>query len=1372
MKKLAKLSMFVALVGFAACTNDTTEDLANAPDFAGGGKSTLTVSIAAADVRTEMGEKTVDGKYPLYWSEGDVLSVNGEAVTVAIDADNAAVGEFTTTAEAPFNVVYPYVEGLEASVVRFADVQAYTEGTFAPASAPMYGYAESATAGVGMKHLTGIMRFAITSTEGVKLTAINVVANKPISGDFAIDCATGELTPLEGKASTSITYTFAEGEGLLAATASNFFIAVPAGAYEDISVTFVAEGGASMAATFDGSQIKAGVVREFKEVPFTNNGGEYLIYDEATLLAFAQKVAAGAFKGDVARVTASFEVSAETAAAWTPIEGFTKTLEGENKTISGMQKPLFGTVAGTINNLKIGGAYTVATGETFGALAVAATEGAVLDGCSLVEGSTIAVEGTTAGVTKVGGLVGDATATLANLTNYATITVAAECAEADLMLGGVAGTALCEITNCDNHGAVALGQTTLNNVYVGGVVGLLGAQLNMTYNIKECDNTAAVTIGESATCDLVNLGGVLGAETLNVDMADVAAEVVNAYTQTYTVDTCTNTGAVTFRGTISSTGETLYIGGVAGRAYGCYKNCANGVKDTEQGAVYVTGTVLGMVDNPESPVAHASILMGIGGLFGGNNGTTYARSDVDDCVNYAPISLVNLENTALYNETNVQTLRIGGLFGIRRNSSRTINLSYIRNCENYGKVTLKYNGSGLCSVTVGGLSGYCQVFTNTCTNHGEVECELNNVHDVYVGGVYGYDNVCAPTLLNNFGDISVKGVGDEGVQTATGTIYIGGIIGSSSWVSGTSSLNEGDITLTNYSTAGNIYIGGNIAIKSGTTNHPKPVNKGDITVRSSKCKTACIGGVSGDSEAAVGGDSGVYDGSSDYVTNSGTIDVELTATGNYYLSAGMAYTDGKSQVGVKNTGNIISNSQVEGITRIGGIVAYSLRHASQNTHKCCVNEGNITVTGSSGELFVGGCVADLQASNTSNFAQHCEQMRNSGNISTNLTTSTAQIVVGGAVSNAYNKVDEIHNSGTVRVEGAAGGTVHVGGAVCVCNRTYASDEEKTLINTNVHNTGDVYCSISNADDTRRNIYVGGGVAYVKSAFSNITNTGKIEAYGTAATPRVAGAVGYVPSGFNINTTVLNSGSVTCGTASTNTAYVGGGIGVTASTCDQVINEGPVTYSGVSGSYAYVGGAAGQCGTADMKYFENRATGVVKCSGQAAGLMGVGGCMGSYTLHLKQGGKNSATVEITRDASAGKEMCIGGIVGYVNAGNSKTLQNLINEGSVVCSGDAQQDCYVGGCVGYAASRDAGKKYTLTTLTNNGDRVRVNSTIAGNLYLGGIIGASDAVGSESGHTLGVNTVVEIGGGASVEGEIFQQDEYIGLIEADFLIQTLKN
>ena len=70
----------VALLAFS-CTTDTTEDLG----VAVGGQTTLTISLEES--RTQLGEKA-DGLYPLYWSEGDQLSLNGVA-SAALTADQA-----------------------------------------------------------------------------------------------------------------------------------------------------------------------------------------------------------------------------------------------------------------------------------------------------------------------------------------------------------------------------------------------------------------------------------------------------------------------------------------------------------------------------------------------------------------------------------------------------------------------------------------------------------------------------------------------------------------------------------------------------------------------------------------------------------------------------------------------------------------------------------------------------------------------------------------------------------------------------------------------------------------------------------------------------------------------------------------------------------------------------------------------------------------------------------------------------------------------------------------------------------------------------------------------------------------------------------
>ena len=63
------------LMLFPACQELATDEI-----YKEDGVTVLTVELPSAEKpRTELGEK-VDGNYPVYWSEGDQVSANGEAV--------------------------------------------------------------------------------------------------------------------------------------------------------------------------------------------------------------------------------------------------------------------------------------------------------------------------------------------------------------------------------------------------------------------------------------------------------------------------------------------------------------------------------------------------------------------------------------------------------------------------------------------------------------------------------------------------------------------------------------------------------------------------------------------------------------------------------------------------------------------------------------------------------------------------------------------------------------------------------------------------------------------------------------------------------------------------------------------------------------------------------------------------------------------------------------------------------------------------------------------------------------------------------------------------------------------------------------------
>ena len=105
--------MAVVLLASYSCVQDTTEDLGPVVSGSGqeGGKvATLRVSMPASS-RTALGDK-VDGKYPVSWCEGDVLTVNGKpttSITISEEDSGVAIFELPLGITIPYNIVYPYI---------------------------------------------------------------------------------------------------------------------------------------------------------------------------------------------------------------------------------------------------------------------------------------------------------------------------------------------------------------------------------------------------------------------------------------------------------------------------------------------------------------------------------------------------------------------------------------------------------------------------------------------------------------------------------------------------------------------------------------------------------------------------------------------------------------------------------------------------------------------------------------------------------------------------------------------------------------------------------------------------------------------------------------------------------------------------------------------------------------------------------------------------------------------------------------------------------------------------------------------------------------------------------------------------------------
>lgn len=237
------------------------------------GATTLTISLE--QTRTALGDKVGD-QYPVYWSEGDRIAINGVcSATASINAENRASASFTVDAnlKSPYSITYPYNEATsaEAPKVLFPAEQVYVEGTFSAESAPMCGYTTTTSQDVSLTHLAGVLRLPVKAEkEGVKLEKVVITSTtgKPLAGLFYVDCLTSTITPSK-ECSNTITYTLPEDFVLSTTDAETLFITLPSGDIGPCSIDFVEASGKKMTLKWSPSTIvKPGVVREFKTITY------------------------------------------------------------------------------------------------------------------------------------------------------------------------------------------------------------------------------------------------------------------------------------------------------------------------------------------------------------------------------------------------------------------------------------------------------------------------------------------------------------------------------------------------------------------------------------------------------------------------------------------------------------------------------------------------------------------------------------------------------------------------------------------------------------------------------------------------------------------------------------------------------------------------------------------------------------------------------------------------------------------------------------------------------------------------------------------------------------------------------------------------
>ena len=260
------ISILCAIALFG-CQNDPTD-----ATIGRGGETTISISLEPS--RTHLGAK-VGETYPVYWSDGDKIVVNGTLSEEAvINAQNRAEATFgvDNSLKYPYLITYPFTATTTSNTpkVVIPSTQQYVEGSFDTTSAPMCGYATSESENITLKHLAGLFKFSLLSgNKSVVLDKIVLTSadGVKLAGEFEVNCSAGTMVAC-GDNSSSITYTLPSNFTLPTGNESAFYISLPTGNTGNCTVEFIEKSGEKMTASLNNREVKAGIVTEFKTVNY------------------------------------------------------------------------------------------------------------------------------------------------------------------------------------------------------------------------------------------------------------------------------------------------------------------------------------------------------------------------------------------------------------------------------------------------------------------------------------------------------------------------------------------------------------------------------------------------------------------------------------------------------------------------------------------------------------------------------------------------------------------------------------------------------------------------------------------------------------------------------------------------------------------------------------------------------------------------------------------------------------------------------------------------------------------------------------------------------------------------------------------------
>ena len=510
--------LYILSVLATALLSCTRQEQASSGDFV------LEVSMPETVTKTVLGPKAA-GVYPVLWSVGDYITVNGvpsKPLTALEAGATTAVFHFSAPIKTPYHVQY----GTEVPAF-----QQYTEGNICAFSAPMQ--ATSYEAAFTLKHQACVLSLPLSGSVTVAGISVSAIDGTPLSGGGTV-----QLTM--------------PGGGVSISSAKTFCLTLrPVYLEKGLSVDIYTTTGDRMnLVSFVDETLTAGTVYKFPETVFKANAHPVtVIADYAQLKAFAGRVAAGE-KYLQARMTA--DIAADN--TWTPLEGFTGDFDGGGYTLSGLKKAFANELQGCIRNLTVDADIKISSKDDIvgeesvfwaGILTNRMYTGALISNCVAKGSLSYSQWGKEL---RAGAFCGYAVrGAIEHCVNKAAITVTGD-GTAAVQAGGIVGRVyaseeLVHILNCRNEGTLSL-DGTLKSAEVGGIVGQF--QPPAASALSGCTFTGEINFESGSTLSgAMNLGGIAG----SVKTASIAD--------------CSSAGTMTVN---SSSSGAIRSGGILGHA--------------------------------------------------------------------------------------------------------------------------------------------------------------------------------------------------------------------------------------------------------------------------------------------------------------------------------------------------------------------------------------------------------------------------------------------------------------------------------------------------------------------------------------------------------------------------------------------------------------------------------------------------------------------------------------------------------------------------------------------------------------------------------------------------------------------------------------